>query len=431
MVRNNKTVEEAWDIELCTGCGTCVGICPKFAVEMIKDVAKGIYVPKLDTEKCNQCGICFDACPGHSVDFKELNLGVFGKEPENILIGNHINCYIGHAVDHEIRYNSSSGGLVTALLIFALEEGLIDGAVVTKMSDDKPLEPEVFIARTKEEIVSASKSKYCPVPANVALKEIIDAKEGEKFAVVGLPCHIQGIRKAEQINKKLKEKISLHIGIFCNHTPNFLGTELLLKKLKIKKGDVKKFDYRGEGWPGSMKVCLQDGELLLLLPDYWCFVGSDFFFPTRCLMCSDQTVELADISFGDAWLPELKKDKMGTSVVISRNILCEKFLQTAISKKIMNLDKISGNKVAQSQGMLRFKKNDLKARIFLFTLLGKSIPFCNSQLLKPRLGAYLRAVILYLHIYVLPERQLRRLLKYLPFSVLKIYNKCLSIFSKI
>ena len=424
MTQNNKTIEETRANELCTGCGTCVGICPQSALEMIKDAVKGIYVPELDNEKCNQCGLCFDVCPGHSVDFKELNLEIFGKEPKNILLGNYINCYIGHAVDHEIRYNSSSGGLVTALLIFALEEGLIDGAVVTKMSDDKPLEPEVFIARTKEEIVCASKSKYCPVPANVALKEIIDAKEGVKFAVVGLPCHIQGIRKAEQINKKLREKIVLHIGIFCNHTPNFLGTEFLLDKLKIKREDLKKLDYRGEGWPGKLLIELKTGSKKTIPSSYFSTIvfGLSFFTPIRCTVCSEQTCELSDISFGDAWLPELKNDKIGTSVIIARNSIGEEVLQSAVSKKRIKLNEIGSNKVAQSQGSVIIFKKTLTARIFFYNFLCKSVPIYKSELLKPRLSAYLRAVILYLHRYISSKRDLRNLLKYVPFSVLKIYN---------
>ena len=197
MLKN--TIESVVNDELCTGCGTCVGICPLSAVAIVKNNSKGIYLPQLDNERCNQCGICLDACPGHSVDFQQLNLDIFGKEPEDILLGNYLNCYVGHATDYEIRYNSASGGLVTALLIFALEEGLIDGALVTKMSEQNPLEPQPFIARTKEQIISAAKSKYCPVPANIALKEIL--KEDGKFAVVGLPCHVHGIRKAEAINK--------------------------------------------------------------------------------------------------------------------------------------------------------------------------------------------------------------------------------------
>ena len=165
----NNTIKEIVKDDLCTGCGTCVALCPEEAIKLTINERKGIYVPKIDEEKCNNCGICYTACPGNEVDFRHLNLEIFGKEPEDILIGNYLNCYIGHATDYDIRYNSASGGLVTQLLIFALEEGIIDGALVTGMKKDNPLEPEPFIARTREEIIEASKSKYCPVPANICL----------------------------------------------------------------------------------------------------------------------------------------------------------------------------------------------------------------------------------------------------------------------
>jgi coenzyme F420 hydrogenase subunit beta len=237
-MKRNKTIKSVVKNDLCTGCGTCIALCPEEAIKLTINEKKGIYVPEVNEEKCNNCGICYEVCPGHSVDFKGLNLETFGKEPKDVLIGNYLNCYIGHSTDYGIRYNSSSGGLVTQLLIFALEEGIIDGALVTRTKKDNPLEPEPFIARTKEEVIEATKSKYCPVPVNIVLKEILNSKEGEKFAVVGLPCHIHGIRKAEQINKKLKEKIVLHIGIFCSHTPNFWGTELLFERMKIKREDI-------------------------------------------------------------------------------------------------------------------------------------------------------------------------------------------------
>ena len=424
MTENNNTIAQVVKDGLCTGCGTCIALCPEEAIKLTINEKKGVYVPELNEEKCNNCGICVKVCPGHEVDFKQLNSEIFGKEPEDILIGNYLNCYIGHSTDYNIRYNSSSGGLVTALLIFALEEGIIDGALVTRMKRDNPVEPEPFIARTGEEIIESSKSKYCPVPANIALKEILESKEGEKFAVVGLPCHIQGIRKAEQINKKLKENIVLHFGIVCNHTPTFLATEFLLKKMKIKKEEITKFDYRGEGWPGAMKISLEGGELLLL-GEYW---GSGFgqcFFPTRCTFCCDHTCELADISFADAWLPEVQeKDNIGTSIIILRNKKSKELLEKAIRKKKITLKKIDSSKVVQSQEeMLDFKKSNLKARISLFNLFGKKHPLYNtSGLSNPTLKAYLSGISLYTRIYLSSKRYLWNLMQIYESSLQKVLS---------
>src|SRR4030067_3555032 len=236
---------------LCCGCGTCAGVCPSDAITMTI-TQKGIYVPKVKEEKCVDCHLCIDSCPGHSVDFGILRQEIFGTPPENKNVGNFLKCYVGHSNNREIRYASSAGGLATELLIFALESGKIDGALVTRMQKGNPTEPETFVARTKEEIISASKSKYCPVAANSSLKMIM--REKGRFASVGLPCHIHGLRKAERVSKALSGKIVLHIGLLCSHMTSFQGVEFLLGKLGIRLKDVTEISFRGKGWPGSMMI---------------------------------------------------------------------------------------------------------------------------------------------------------------------------------
>ena len=407
---NKNKISQVVKDNLCTGCGTCYAMCPKEAISMKINERKGIYEPVIDESKCNNCGICYEVCPGHAVDFEQLNSEIFGKEPEDILIGNYLNCYIGYSTDYDIRYNSSSGGLVTQLLIFALEEEIIDGALVTRMKKDKPLEPEPFIARTREEIIEARGSKYCPVPANIALKEILESEE-EKFAIVGLPCHIHGIRKAEQINKKLKEKIVLHVGIFCGGIPNFMGTEFLLRKLKLQKKDIVMLNYRGEGWPGKMSLKVRNNKTKIIpYPAYWDGFGS-FFYPFRCTLCSDWTSELADISFGDAWLPEIvEHDKIGTSLIVTRNEESDNILQQMISQSKIGLNEITHNKVAISQGGMLWKKRDLKARLTLSKLLGKKVPIYNQKLLKPKFKTYLSTIHFHLLTFLASNSRLWKLL---------------------
>ena len=396
MGAKSKTIEEVVKNGLCTGCATCVSLCPRSAIELMKDDSKGIYLPRLNGGECNQCGICLDVCPGHSVDFKDLNLAIFGQESKDSLLGNYLNCYIAHTTDYDIRYNSSSGGLVTALLIFALEEGIIDGALVTRMKKGKPLEPEPFIAKTKQEIIEAARSKYCPVPANMAVREILE-REG-KYAVVGLPCHLHGIRKAEIVNSRLREKIVLHVGIFCSGVPNFRATEFLLHRLKVKSEEVKTLEYRGEGWPGMMSLRLKGGETKLIpYPTYWEGFG-ELFFPLRCAICVDWLSKLADISFGDSWLPEIKKDdKIGTSVIISRSMQGEDILHQMMREGKIELSVISSDKVKESQGGFPQRRKDFKARLAISKLFNRRVPIPDDGLaLQPSPRTYIRSGLLYL-----------------------------------
>jgi len=376
----NKVVKK----ELCTGCGTCTGICPYGAIRMVKDEKRGIYFPKIDEKKCRHCGLCLKACPGASVNFKQLNLSIFGKEPENKLIGNYLQCYTGYSTNERLRHDCSSGGIVTQLLIYLLEKNIIDGALVTKMKKDNPLEPEPFIAKTKKEIISGRGSKYCPVPVNVGLKGILSSKKNEKIAVVGLPCHIQGIRKAEEVLPELKKRIILHIGLFCNHTPNFSATKVLLEKFKIRPEKILKLDYRGEGWPGKMKIRTKNKDFLI--SDYWSIIGSPKFTAKRCKLCTDATAELADISCGDAWLPEFLKDRTGTSIIIIRSPISRQILEFMKRENRLNFKKTVTYKVILSQrGVLDYKKIEVPIRIRIRKLFSKNNPFYNIKFLNPNL----------------------------------------------
>ncbi len=332
----------------CCGCGTCAGICPKGAIEM-KINKMGLYIPEIDKKKCSNCGLCNKVCPqiDKKVDFNELNNSIFNKTPEDKFIGNYISGYVGYSTDKNLRFEASSGGMITQILISALESGIIDGALVTRMKRDTPLIPEPFIARTNEEIISAIGSKYCPVPVNIMLKEIINSKGDEKFAVVGLPCHIIGIRKAEILIPKIRERIVLHLGIFCSGTESFFGTKFILKKKGIKTEKVNSIKYRGMGWPGYMQIRCTNKIVKIFHHDLLYYGGIfPFFKNPTCILCLKKGYilnELADISFGDAWgTIQENIDALGSSFIISRTNIGEKIL--AITKehseiKIIKLSK--------------------------------------------------------------------------------------------
>jgi coenzyme F420 hydrogenase subunit beta len=405
------TIAGVIENNLCTGCATCISLCPKSAIKLVKNNSKGIYLPQIEGAKCDQCGTCYRVCPGHSVNFEQLNTKVFGKKPKDTLIGNYHNCYIGHATDYSIRYNSASGGLVTAILIFLLEEKIVDGALVTRMSNEDPLEPYSFIARTRQEILSAAGSKYCPVPANVALKEILSTKR--KYAVVGLPCHIHGIRKAEMANKELLKRIILHMGLFCGGVCSFKGTEFLLDKMDVDSKEIKDLKYRGEGWPGSMVIQLRNGSRKQLpITEYWGNKDDTFgsFILRRCMLCIDSISELADISFGDAWLPETSGEMIGESIIVTRKMESENILQKMIEKEEVEVDRVSGYKVIQSQGGRYFRKKVAKARFLIYKSINKKLPIYDQELPQSQPVVYLSVLWLRFRMFLASKRCLWRVL---------------------
>ncbi|ADZ09113.1 coenzyme F420 hydrogenase/dehydrogenase beta subunit domain protein [Methanobacterium lacus] len=401
---------------LCVGCGTCESVCPKNSIKMVINKKKGIYLPNINQKLCNDCELCIKSCPGYELDFNSLSSELFNKCNTNQLIGKFLDTFIGYSTNMHIRYNSSSGGMITQILISSLELGIIDGALVTRMKKGNPLIPEPFIAKTKEEIIEASKSKYCPVPLNSALNELMTTKL-KKIAVVGLPCHIHGIRKAEKINNKLRKKIIIHLGIFCIYTPTFNGTKLLLKKLSLNEEKIKNIEYRGKGWPGSMKII--DHKHEIIVNEYWKFIGLNFFIPFRCLKCCDGTNELADISFGDAWLPEYSNDKIGSSIIISRTKFSLELLYSLNENNKINLNEIDVGKVIESQrGMLYFKKKSFESRI----KISRNSPEYNIKHLNPYLMDYVTSIYIYLSIYLASFSIFRKLLPHIPDKILVLYK---------
>lgn len=358
--------------KLCNSCGTCISACPFGAIYF--EVGKNNFEIKVDKNKCKNCGLCLKVCPGQEVNFEDLNKEIFGKGEKlsySPYLGYYKNCYLGHSLNQKIRFHCSSGGMVTSFLIYLLRQKIIDGALVTGMEKKNPLISKPFLAFSEKEIFEARGSKYTPVVLNQCLKEIIKSKK-EKFAVVGLPCHIEGIRKFQKINPVLKRKIKICLGLICGQEVNFFGTKLILKLMKIKPEEVKKISYRGNGWPGEVSVMSRNGEIKKIsFPDIFKIFSLGFFTPERCFLCSDFTNELADISFGDAWIPRLIGKGEGFNFIISRTKEGEELLKKI--KKEVFLEKIEKEKILKAYSLRFLAKKDS------FKTLKKTARFLNLE----------------------------------------------------
>ena len=240
--------------DLCLGCGICESACPSDAISII--AKEGRFVPQVDETKCKNgkgCHRCHDVCPGLGVDLQRIAKEQFtdGQIKTDKWVGRYLKCFTGYSNDKDIRYHCASGGMVSQFLIFLLEKGYIDGAVVTAFDPKNELLVRSYIAYNREEVLQAKSSKYAPVSLH-GMAQAIKQARGTKYIVVGLPCHIQGFRKLEAIDRKLREKVIGHFVIYCSSERTFYLTEHVFKERGIHKEDLTYFAYRDEGCLGSL-----------------------------------------------------------------------------------------------------------------------------------------------------------------------------------
>lgn len=353
---------------LCTVCGTCAGVCPLDSITIEYEAEEP--VPKLEGE-CNLCGICCRVCPGKDVPITQMERLTFGKDrkqtPANHNMGIVQYQVSAYANNEDFRRAGASGGVVSALMAFALRIGLIDCAVVARFNDEKPWRAEGALAVNEEDILKAAQSKYTVAPVNSVLGKAL--KEGyTRIGLVGLPCHIEAVRKIQLYKQPLKlaNCIKLAIGLFCASEFYFEGTwHLLSEYCGIKNLDeVKKIQYRAEPWPGHFTVELDNGNIHRVDRHNYVY---HFLLPMykrdRCEMCIDWASELADIAVGDYWHPHMTPGKeLGQSTCIIRSEAGRELIETARDMCVITTKELDIKTVIAGIGY-EFKKHSAAFRL--------------------------------------------------------------------
>jgi len=357
---------------LCLGCGTCQSICPEDAIRMDLSQSKGLVEPTIDKSKCISCGNCLDICPGiHWPESGDQLLlqGVPG-------LGKTEAVYVGCSTDSEMVFDAASGGLLTETLLFLLEKKRIDGAIVSRMDLSASNGTRTWIARSKEELMSARGSVYYPTPACTILKKIRDSKE--RFVIAGLPCHLAGLENTLTQRPELKQNIIYRLGLFCSRTPNANATRQLLFDLNLSFEDVNEIAYRGGGKePGRLRILTKKGKEICidhLNNSYWGYTFFNFFKPIRCWLCHDHSAALSDISFADNWTGKRPDDcgEIGTSMAVARSAQADQLLLEMENTGRIRIVPAEPHHAARSQELV--KKSTVQPRLWLYKRLGRTYP---------------------------------------------------------
>ena len=386
--------------QMCTGCGICEDVCPKNCINIQR--MNGENRPTINEQNCVNCQKCLKVCPGTGINFNDfIRLAPFSDK----YIGNYFGLHTGYSLDEEVRYHSSSGGMVSQFLIYLLEKKIIDGAVVTAYGADH-ITPISYIARNREDVVRARSSKYCPVSLNKVGNEIAKQKFG-KYIIVGTPCHIQGFRKRMAVDKRLKERVLGLFSIFCSSGRNFNAQDFLFKHYGVNKENIEYFAYRDNGCLGNLtireNISSEKQRRVLSVPfiQYYGSLLRSFFKPHRCLTCIDHYGELADVSFGDIHIKPYSDDTIGISSWITRTEFWENLFCNAANDGYIKMENVDAQTLNKSQAAMLFpKKRRARVAMRMDSLMGKAIPQYDRALEKPLVKDYISEIICQLQRFV-------------------------------
>ncbi len=335
-------------------------------------------------EKLNKVDIMSDYSENEGTLSKKMFGDIKGIKHDKT-IGYYSDLYAGYVKESDFRKAATSGGFGTWILCELLRLGEIDGVIHPHAVDPKENEGILFkyqISRTESEVRKGAKTRYYPMELSGVLKEV--KKKPGRYAVIGISEFISELRLLCEQESVFKERIVYMIGLFNAHQKTTKYAEALAWQQGIKPGDLESVDFRVKN-PNNMAWNYQctlrgvrDGKQVAITEDMSKFPIHHWnmgFFKNRFSDFTDNAFnELADITLGDAWLPEYAQDPKGTNILIVRNPKIGNIIKKAIKEDRVALDRIEEEKIIASQGMLSHIIGELPYRLYKNGRFGRFVP---------------------------------------------------------
>lgn len=362
---------------LCLGCGLCESVCGKDAVQM--DLrGDGFFHPTVKKVLPEKERIISKICPGTNI----VNDILFNKDQS--IWGNVEQLYSGFAIDNEVRTKGSSGGIVSSLAIYVLENKIVDGVMQVGGDESDYERNSLNISTNRDNVLKCASSRYAPALIFSEIFRILEADDNT-YCFIGKPCDISALKNFLSQYPQYSNRFKLTVSIMCAGLPSFKGTQAIIDDFKAVT-PVSGLVYRGNGWPGFFSFIDKRGlSFQRTYNDSW---GKTLnkFLKFRCKICPDGIGLQADIAVGDAWettdgYPDFT-EKEGHSLIIVRTQNGVDILQKALNDKTISLENLDVEKIKLMQPYQYVRRTRLGARMAAFSLVTQRIlNFKNMHIL--------------------------------------------------
>ncbi|WP_299486454.1 Coenzyme F420 hydrogenase/dehydrogenase, beta subunit C-terminal domain [Acaryochloris sp. IP29b_bin.137] len=396
----------------CIGCGVCAALPHSPLTMQLDDYGRyqatlppqGTLSPQEEYQS-EQTVPYLSTCPfaEGSANEDELARDAFGDRcTYHDQIGYYLETYAGYVAEGDFRGQGSSGGMGTWILAELFRQNQID-YVVHVQQQSEPGDPlfKFQVSSNLDEIRHGAKSRYYPVELSEVLQQI--REQPGRYAIVGVPCFIKAIRLLAKVDPVICDRITFCIGLVCGHLKSTRFADMFAWQCGIPPGQLqsinfrKKLPGRNANRYGVEVVGMSNGQQVTVTKpnnEFFGFLwGHGFFKYQACDFCDDVLAETADMTVGDAWLPQYVEDSQGTNVLVVRHPLLHQLLQKGQETGRLQLDLITAQQVAQSQDAgLRHRREGLAYRLHLKDQAREWRPQKRLQPSKMRLRPKFRKV---------------------------------------
>lgn len=319
----------------CTGCNVCKASCKFNAIEIVNE-KDGFWYPHVNEDKCRKCGECLRTCPVANISDKE-----------NLVT----NVYVAWNLNEEVRYNSSSGGIFSAIAEYAINK---DGFVVGASFDEDVRMVKHIIIDKKKDISRLRGSKYLQsyISEELYIEVRNRLKEGKYIVFSGTPCQIAGLKK--YVHTDYENLVTIDIVCHGVPSPKIWKSYLTYMEKKQSKSILDaNFRSKINGWKKfEMNLVFKDQSYSKWFNEdlYGKAFIHNMFLRECCYKCLFKTkYREADITLGDFWkvLPKYDTDDKGCSLVIINSKkgcnLLEKIKYAIFFQKVKLEDAYLGN----------------------------------------------------------------------------------------